>query len=236
MRTWSACRRRSATRARLASLLGWHASPQAHVISRFPILDPPHSHGLFTYVEPVPGRVIAVANTHLPSTPYGPYRVRAGWSKHRVLQLERTLRLPCPGAGAEAAAAARRARHPGVPDRRLQQPVVPRLDARRWRRPGRRCRTPCAGRPARRWRMPASTTPTAMSTPTRWPTRASPGRPAAPRRRSTTSSTGSTGCSTRVPPRRCRACWWGSGATRRSTWRSRTRTRRTTAAWSRRST
>ncbi|HEY2877860.1 endonuclease/exonuclease/phosphatase family protein [Nocardioides sp.] len=78
---------------RLAHLLGWHASPQAHVISRFPILDPPHSHGIFTYVEPVPGRVIAVANTHLPSTPYGPYRVRAGWSKHRVLHLERTLRL-----------------------------------------------------------------------------------------------------------------------------------------------
>ena len=78
---------------RLAHLLGWHASPQAHVISRFPILDPPHSHGIFTYVEPVPGRVIAVANTHLPSTPYGPDRVRAGWSKHRVLHFERTLRL-----------------------------------------------------------------------------------------------------------------------------------------------
>ncbi len=77
----------------LARLLGWYASPQAHVISRFPILDPPHSRGLFTYVEPVPGRVIAVANTHLPSTPYGPYRVRAGWSHHRVMRLERSLRL-----------------------------------------------------------------------------------------------------------------------------------------------
>ncbi len=63
------------------------------MISRFPILDPPHSHGLFTYVEPTPGRVIAVANTHLPSTPYGPYRVRAGWSRHRVLRLEQRLRL-----------------------------------------------------------------------------------------------------------------------------------------------
>jgi len=78
---------------RLARLLGWHASPRAHVISRFPILDPPHSRGVFTYVEPTPGRVIAVANTHLPSTPYGPYRVRAGWSRHRVLHLERTLRV-----------------------------------------------------------------------------------------------------------------------------------------------
>jgi hypothetical protein len=79
---------------RLADLLGWYASPRAHVISRFPILDPPHSAGVFTYVEPVPGRVIAVANTHLPSTPYGPYRVRAGWSRQRVLHLERTLRVP----------------------------------------------------------------------------------------------------------------------------------------------
>jgi hypothetical protein len=78
---------------RLARLLGWHASPQAHVISRFPILDPPHAHGLFTYVEPVPGRVIAVGNTHLPATPYGPYRARSGWSRHRVLKLERTLRV-----------------------------------------------------------------------------------------------------------------------------------------------
>ena len=77
---------------RLAALLGWHADPRAHVISRFPILDPPHSRGLYTYVEPVPGRVIAVANTHLPSTPYGPYRVRAGWSHDRVMQLERSLR------------------------------------------------------------------------------------------------------------------------------------------------
>jgi len=78
---------------KLADLLGWHASPRAHVISRFPILDPPHSHGLFTYVEPVAGRVIAVANTHLPSTPYGPYRVRAGWSHDHVVRLERRLRL-----------------------------------------------------------------------------------------------------------------------------------------------
>ena len=67
---------------KLARLLGWHASPQAHVISRFPILDPPHSHGLFTYVEPVPGRVIAVANTHLPSSPYGPYKV--GWDGRAI--------------------------------------------------------------------------------------------------------------------------------------------------------
>src|SRR5262245_57067622 len=76
---------------KLAGLLGWYASPQAHVISRFPILDPPGEDGLFAYVMPVPGRVVAVANVHLPSTPYGPYQVRKGRSRTQVMQLERHL-------------------------------------------------------------------------------------------------------------------------------------------------
>ncbi len=79
---------------KLADLLGWYASPQAHVISRFPVLDPPDADGLFAYVMPVPGRVVAVSNVHLPSTPYGPYQVRKGWPRSKVLELERTLRLP----------------------------------------------------------------------------------------------------------------------------------------------
>ena len=74
---------------KLADLLGWYASPQAHVISRFPILDPPGADGLFAYVMPAPGRVVAVANVHLPSTPYGPYQVRKGWPRAKVLELER---------------------------------------------------------------------------------------------------------------------------------------------------
>ncbi len=78
---------------RLADLLGWYASPQAHVISRFPVLDPPDGDGLYAYVAPAPGQVVAVANVHLPSTPYGPYQVRKGWSRQQVLHLERTLRL-----------------------------------------------------------------------------------------------------------------------------------------------
>ena len=62
----------------LARLLGWHADARAHVISRFPLLRPAGGQGLYTYVEPVPGRIVAVANTHLPSSPYGPYRVQRG--------------------------------------------------------------------------------------------------------------------------------------------------------------
>jgi endonuclease/exonuclease/phosphatase family metal-dependent hydrolase len=82
------------TRA-LARLVGhWYASPRAHVISRFPIVDPPHSGGRYVFIEPSPGQVVAVANTHLPSTPYGPYKAQKGWSRQRVLALERSLRLP----------------------------------------------------------------------------------------------------------------------------------------------
>ena len=77
----------------LARLLGWHADPRAQVISRFPLLRPTGGQGLYTFVEPVPGRIVAVANTHLPSTPYGPYRVQRGAPRSHVLGLERRLRV-----------------------------------------------------------------------------------------------------------------------------------------------
>ena len=80
------------TRA-LARLLGWHADPRAQVISRFPLLRPAGGQGLYTFVEPVPGRIVAVANTHLPSTPYGPYRIQRGAPRSHVLGLERRLRV-----------------------------------------------------------------------------------------------------------------------------------------------
>ncbi len=77
----------------LARLLGWHADPRAHVISRFPLLRPAGGRGLYTFVEPVPGRIVAVANTHLPSSPYGPYKVQRGASRVKVLALEERLRV-----------------------------------------------------------------------------------------------------------------------------------------------
>ncbi|GAA1308960.1 endonuclease/exonuclease/phosphatase family protein [Planotetraspora silvatica] len=79
---------------RIASALGWYGSDRAHVMSRFPIIDPPGSNGLYVYVEVAPGRVVAVANTHLPSDPYGPYLVRDGGTVKQVLDLERKTRLP----------------------------------------------------------------------------------------------------------------------------------------------
>lgn len=80
--------------ARLARLLGWYASPRAHVVSRFPIVDPPGSGGVYVFVEPAPGRVLAVANLHLPSTPYGPYEVGDGTSSARLRNVELTTRMP----------------------------------------------------------------------------------------------------------------------------------------------
>ena len=120
----------------------------------------------------------------------------------RVAALDHVLRRPAPPG---------RARHPGLPHRRLQQPLAPRLDPRRRRRP-RRCPLPrpLAGQ-RDAGRTPASSTPTAACTRTRSPTRASPGPRAVPRGARTTSSTGSTGCS---PPGRPPPCRAGSSARR----------------------
>ena len=79
---------------RLARLLGWYGSARAHVVSRYPLVDPPGSRGRYVFVEPTPGRVLAVANVHLPSTPYGPYEVRDGATRRDLRRVELTTRMP----------------------------------------------------------------------------------------------------------------------------------------------
>jgi endonuclease/exonuclease/phosphatase family metal-dependent hydrolase len=78
---------------RIADALGWHANPQTHIISRFPLIAPPDANGQYVYAQLAPGRVVAVANVHLTSNPYGPYEVRDGASSDDVLALEEGLRL-----------------------------------------------------------------------------------------------------------------------------------------------
>ena len=80
--------------SRVARALGWYGSDRAHVISRYPIIDPPDGNGVYVFVEPSPGHVVAVANVHMPSDPYGPFLVRDGGTLAQVLHLERTVRLP----------------------------------------------------------------------------------------------------------------------------------------------
>ena len=78
----------------IADKLGWHASPRTQIISRYPIVDPPGANGLYVFVEPLPGRVVAVSDVHLPADPYGPYEIRDGATLAQVLQLENDLRVP----------------------------------------------------------------------------------------------------------------------------------------------
>lgn len=79
---------------RIARALGWFASERTQVVSRYRLIDPPEGGGVYVYVELGPGQVVAIANTHLPSTPYGPYRVRNGATPDELDELERSTRLP----------------------------------------------------------------------------------------------------------------------------------------------
>jgi hypothetical protein len=79
--------------ANIAASVGWeHVDPRTQVLSRFPLLLPPGDLP-FVYVEVEPGRVVAVANVHLPSTSYGPFLVRDGARLDEVLAIEEHKRV-----------------------------------------------------------------------------------------------------------------------------------------------
>jgi endonuclease/exonuclease/phosphatase family metal-dependent hydrolase len=78
----------------IAEALGWYYNERSHLVSRFPLIDPPGADGLYAFVEVSPGRVVAIANLHLTSDPYGPYAVRDGASADEVLALEHSVRMP----------------------------------------------------------------------------------------------------------------------------------------------
>src|SRR5690606_36246829 len=79
--------------ARLATDLGWHYNLRTHVISRFPIIGPPDAGGRYALVEVQPGRVVAIANMHLPPTPSGAAWFRAGRNPAKVVAMEKEVRL-----------------------------------------------------------------------------------------------------------------------------------------------
>jgi hypothetical protein len=78
----------TANTRKVAEELGWHVNERTAVISRFPIIDPGDADGLYVFVEPTPGRVVAISNVHLPATPYGPYQLQKGASREKVVRLE----------------------------------------------------------------------------------------------------------------------------------------------------
>jgi len=79
---------------RLAGELGWHFDLRNYVISRFPLISPSGADGRYVFVEVEPGRIVAVANIHLPSDPYGPDAVRDGAGPDAVLEIEFATRMP----------------------------------------------------------------------------------------------------------------------------------------------
>lgn len=80
---------------RIADALGWqYVDNRSQVISRLPLIDPSGGDGAYIYVEPTPGRVIAFANLHLPSDPYGPELVRDGATMDEIMANEAETRMP----------------------------------------------------------------------------------------------------------------------------------------------
>jgi hypothetical protein len=79
---------------KIAKALGWdYYDERTQVVSKYPLLAPAGG-APFTYVEVEPGGVIAIANEHLPSSNYGPFNVRDGMGRTRVLNIENGLRVP----------------------------------------------------------------------------------------------------------------------------------------------
>ena len=80
---------------RIAEAAGWpYWSDRLHVVSRYPLIDPPEARGRYVLAQIRPGQVFALGNVHLTSDPYGPDAVQAGRSLRQVLRLERSTRLP----------------------------------------------------------------------------------------------------------------------------------------------
>jgi endonuclease/exonuclease/phosphatase family metal-dependent hydrolase len=80
---------------RIAEALGWpYASERHHIISQYPLYEPPGGVDDFVYAELQPGRFVALADIHLTSDPYGPYAVREGKTADEVIALEQETRLP----------------------------------------------------------------------------------------------------------------------------------------------
>lgn len=79
---------------RIAALAGFaHVDERHQVLSRWPIAEPSGADGSLVYVQPAPGRMIAVANVHLPAEHYGPYLLRDGVPINEALENERRVRL-----------------------------------------------------------------------------------------------------------------------------------------------
>jgi len=79
---------------RLAAELGWYYNLRNYVISKYPLIEPQEADGRYVFVEVSPGKIVALANVHLPSDPGGVEMLRDGATLEDVLAMERATRLP----------------------------------------------------------------------------------------------------------------------------------------------
>jgi endonuclease/exonuclease/phosphatase family metal-dependent hydrolase len=80
--------------SRIAQAAGMtYTDETLHLASHHPIFAVERGGVRFAYVAVGPGRVVAIGNVHLPSSPYGPELVRDGKTPAQVLANERATRL-----------------------------------------------------------------------------------------------------------------------------------------------
>ena len=80
---------------RLARALGWqYYSNGMQLLSKYPILEPSGSDGVYVLIQVQPGACVAVSNVHLPSEASGPHLIRIGKSAAQVVASENKVRLP----------------------------------------------------------------------------------------------------------------------------------------------
>lgn len=80
---------------KIAKALNWkYFNDTQQIVSRFPLIKPIHSQDKYIFIEVAPGKVVAMANTHLPDEPYGPTLLSEHASVSATLENERKVRLP----------------------------------------------------------------------------------------------------------------------------------------------
>ena len=113
---------------RLARLVGWpYYDRRLQIVSRYPLVDPPGGNGVYTFVQLAPGQwwPWRTCTCHQrPTAQLGPQRQDAGTGAGHGAP-GAPARHPGPARGASRPC---RPGHPRVPHRRLQRPVVARLD------------------------------------------------------------------------------------------------------------
>ncbi len=81
--------------ARLAKALHWkYADVSQHIVSRYPLWVPENAEHHYVFVEIAPGKIVAMANIHLPDELYGSHEIKQGVSIAKVLANEKNVRVP----------------------------------------------------------------------------------------------------------------------------------------------